>query len=548
MSHDPNETAPDLALRPPPVHHQPGPEYHESQRQWQGIPAIEQTAGGRLWAAWYTGGRTEDPDNHIVLVTSTDEGQSWSQPVLAIDPPGRIRAADPVLWIDPLQRLWLFWMQSACRDGNPFDGRGGVWGIHCSDPDRRHPAWTPPSRVAHGVMMNKPTVAANGDWLLPTAVWRNRSNRPRAHTLPDEEFSQVTRSTDHGETFHRLGRAGVPERTVDEHMIVERRDGSLWMLVRRSDGVGEAVSADGGKTWQANRAPVFPGPNSRFHIRRLRSGRLMMINHHEFTGRSHLTAMLSEDDGMSWPHKLLLDERHDVSYPDAVESPDGRIHIIYDRCRVGHGEILLQTLTENEIIENRSPGHEAGRLKVISRIERAILPVGQMVRIGESLIDVSKNAKLTVHAPRVAEEVAGPPGNSSRVGEGHRWSFSSGGQDLGLVDEPEEPPRTVGKEGVSIPASQDGELWLKPVHIAGNQLTLDFSTEPGGWVKVEMQNWSGQAIEGFTFDDCPQLAGDHRAYPVAWKAGHDLSRFSGELVRLRFRMSGADLFGFMMVS
>ena len=60
-----------------------------------------------------------------------------------------------------------------------------------------------------------------------------------------------------------------------------------------------------------------------------------MINHYQFDqridledimsqgnvkswkGRSHLTALLSEDDGQTWPYYLLLDERNEVSYPDA---------------------------------------------------------------------------------------------------------------------------------------------------------------------------------------------------------------------------------------
>ena len=40
--------------------------------------------------------------------------------------------------------------------------------------------------------------------------------------------------------------------------------------------------------------------------------------------------VLSDDDGVTWQHKLLLDERNEVSYPDAVEH-NGFIYIIYDR-------------------------------------------------------------------------------------------------------------------------------------------------------------------------------------------------------------------------
>ena len=39
------------------------------------------------------------------------------------------------------------------------------------------------------------------------------------------------------------------------------------------------------------------------------------------------------DGGKSYEGFLLLDERSDVSYPDAVEGSDGYIYIIYDRER-----------------------------------------------------------------------------------------------------------------------------------------------------------------------------------------------------------------------
>ena len=50
--------------------------------------------------------------------------------------------------------------------------------------------------------------------------------------------------------------------------------------------------------------------------------------------RTHLTAFLSEDDGATWPHRLLLDER-ETSYPDAVEGSDGTLHIVHDFQRKG---------------------------------------------------------------------------------------------------------------------------------------------------------------------------------------------------------------------
>ena len=115
----------DLSLLPPVVNTSPGPEYASETRLWQGIPGIERTAGGRLWTVWYSGGKGEGPDNYVVVITSDDDGRTWSKPKLVIDPQGKVRAYDPVLWHDPIGRLWLFWAQSY----DWFDGRSGTWSI-----------------------------------------------------------------------------------------------------------------------------------------------------------------------------------------------------------------------------------------------------------------------------------------------------------------------------------------------------------------------------------------------------------------------------------
>ena len=50
----------DPAASPPPVNFQAGPEYADKVRMFQGIPSLERSPNGRLWATWYGGGVTED--------------------------------------------------------------------------------------------------------------------------------------------------------------------------------------------------------------------------------------------------------------------------------------------------------------------------------------------------------------------------------------------------------------------------------------------------------------------------------------------------------
>lgn len=353
----------DLALQPPPVITDPGDKYAPENRVWQGIPGIERSPGGRLWAVWYSGGESEGPDNYVQVVTSDDDGESWSRPVVVVDPPGKARAYDPVLWIDPLNRLWLFWAQSY----EWFDGRCGVWAIHTGDLENASPQWSAPVRICNGIAMNRPTVLTTGEWLLPAAVW---NREPMLPEMDAERKSNVICSTDEGKTWSLRGGADVPDRYFDEHMVVELKDGRLWMLVRthnEAGGIGESFSSDRGFTWTPGGPSKLTGPNSRFHIKRLRSGRLLLINHYGFTKRSHMTALLSDDEGETWPHKLLLDERSSVSYPDAVETEDGRIYAIYDRDRFGDREILMAVFREDDIISGKCVSPEARMKCVIDR-------------------------------------------------------------------------------------------------------------------------------------------------------------------------------------
>ena len=187
------------ALSPVVVDLNPGDKYDPEARLWQGIPGIECTLRGRLWAVWYSGGKTEGSDNYVQVVRSEDEGSSWSAPVLVVDPPGLVRAFDPVLWMDPCGKLWFFWAQSY----GMYDGRIGVWAIHTDDPDGDSPKWTEPRRLCNGIMMNKPTALSSGEWLLCVAIWQ--CHKLKLDEYKAERKSNVYCSVDNGAAWELRG-------------------------------------------------------------------------------------------------------------------------------------------------------------------------------------------------------------------------------------------------------------------------------------------------------------------------------------------------------
>ncbi|MGZ0654765.1 sialidase family protein [Coraliomargarita sp. W4R53] len=337
-------------ILPPPVFN-PGPEYGTTARNYQGIPGIERAPGGRLWATWYAGPVWEDRFNYVLVATSGDDGETWTDVSFVIDPDGAgtKRVADPVLWLDPDGKLWLFFWLTG-------DGLTVTMAMTTENPDAANPVWSEAFPLFHGVMMNKPTVTSKGEWLMPSAMWHR------------EDSNRVMVTKDKGETWALRGTANVPpaRRNCDEEMIVERKDGSLWMLVRTADhGIGESVSTDGGKTWtEVEDYQVHA--TTRFTLLKLKSGNLLLLRQGplaERNLRTHLMAYLSDDDGASWQGGLLLDERPS-SYPDATQAPDGTIYAIYDQNRGTDKGIVMAVFREEDILSGQFSSPQA-RSKVL---------------------------------------------------------------------------------------------------------------------------------------------------------------------------------------
>jgi hypothetical protein len=342
-------------------------DYAPRRRVWQGIPSVERTAGGRLFFTWYSGGTCEEVGNFVLLATSEDDGLTVSDPIAVLAPEEGCRCFDPELWIDPHGRLW--WTASESPSTR-------VFAAVCDTPDGDL-RFSEPRPIGEGIMMNKPIVTEEG-WLFPMAKWGQNVATGSVSVGRAGNLAHCVRTEDEGRTFQVLGGVDMPRRSFDEHQLVERRDGSLWMTVRTEYGIGEAFSKDGGVTWSEGRESGIFGPSSRFVLRRLSSGNLLLVYHNDPTRRTNLTATISRDDGATWEGGLLLDARPWVSYPDVTEA-NGEITVIYDRERGGFKsslaeaqgdarEILLARFTEEDILCGALQSPAGFLQRVISRL------------------------------------------------------------------------------------------------------------------------------------------------------------------------------------
>ncbi len=84
-------------------------------------------------------------------------------------------------------------------------------------------------------------------------------------------------------------------------------------------------------------------------------------------------------------------------------------------------------------------------------------------------------------------------------------------------------------------------LTTRPLTFKGQHLFVNVDC-PDGELKAEVLDQDGAVIEPFTIDNCQPVSSDKTLASVTWK--EDLSKLSGQPVRLRFHLSNGSLFSF----
>lgn len=327
-------------------------------RNFEQVPAIGTSSDGKqIFVAWYSGGAAPGPGNYVTLSVSQDAGATWMNDQLAVYPNlPEYRFFDPAFWRDKNGQLHLFY--GSAKDSLIWDGFGGVNSLEIAW-DGAKITYSKPQRISDGVMSNKPVYLASKDLaLFPVYVDKPLPSDSSGKAFP--ENGAFIRALDYSKsndltsvTNYSSIQIADSIRIHDEPQLVEISDkGNLMAMVRTTKGIYFTTSSDYGLTW----TPVEPfkasGPttSSRFYLGKLASGSLLLISNSSTT-RNNMTAFISKDGGKTWPHKLLLDARENVSYPDADQTPDGRIHVVFDHERTSAKDILYCRFTEEDVIK-----------------------------------------------------------------------------------------------------------------------------------------------------------------------------------------------------
>lgn len=328
--------------------------YNKSNRTWQGIASIGKDRLGNLYAAWISGGIWEGNENYITVSLSEDKGRTWKHDklVIYVQPEDSTRVMDASLFNDKFGNLYIAWAKHIEKKAAINKQWSEIWysKLKLSGANTVI-TYTPPRRVAVGIMINKPFNSVITDQMVfPIAVWY--AGNP---VLQQPFMYKGNYGSNNLKGFSKVGGITMnvsKEHMIYEHMFVELKDSTYLGMTRAIDGIYYSKSKDG-KLWDVAKKFTDLGPttSARFHLSKLKSGRLILIFNSAET-RTNMTVCLSEDDGVTWPYKMTIDTRNNISYPDMIETDPGVLNIIYDYARASEGTINFVAIKEEDVLKN----------------------------------------------------------------------------------------------------------------------------------------------------------------------------------------------------
>ena len=337
------------------------------------IPSLAHLGDGVLLAAWdgRPGSAADAPNpNSIVQRRSTDNGKTWSDPVVIAA--GKTSApkygySDPSYVVDhETGRVFSFFVYSKDQGfhgsayGNDDADRQVISAavIHSDDQGL---TWSEPRLITDVVKPSNGTTvdgvyqpvagdmrsmfATSGEGIqLRYGEHAGRLIQQYAGAVRQENGGQVIQaysvySDDHGETWQRGEFAGS---AMDENKTVELSDGRV-MLNSRDNANGKmrkvAYSTDGGHSYgEVTRDAELPDPTNNAAITRLHpdapqgsadAKKLIFTNSNSTTDRANGGVRLSCDDGQTWPGLRTL-ETGTFGYSTATAIGDGRLGVLWE--------------------------------------------------------------------------------------------------------------------------------------------------------------------------------------------------------------------------
>lgn len=308
----------------------------EQQGRYIGWPTVCRTQKGRLLIAF-----SGDRDQHVCpwgksqIITSDDEGKTWSAPVTINNSP--LDDRDTGLVETPQGTLLLTWFTSVAFDRNP------VYARHSEK-------MTPELRRQWLGYWTRRSTDGGVTWLEPV---RMAGSAPHGSiVLHDGRLMQVGKvntgelglvvetSIDDGQSWQVIGTVPIPSGEQYKHYhephLAQRQDGVLVAMFRYQPEdkeqhiMRQSESSDGGRTWTRTHSTGIWGYPP--HLLVLSDGR-MLVTYGRRKEPFGERACVSVDGGLTWDtaHEITLCDavNSDLGYPSSVQLGDGSILTVY---------------------------------------------------------------------------------------------------------------------------------------------------------------------------------------------------------------------------
>ncbi len=302
---------------------------------------ITELDNGDLYIAYYGGDGEYDGDTRVYGMRLKKGQTKWTTPEIIADTPNRSEG-NAAIWQAPDGLVWLFYITNY----------GPTWSHarikYKVSKDGAH-TWSDSymlSFVQGTMLRSAPIVLNNGDYLLPVYHETGADREATAEDTCCYFMRYNPKSKEWTETNKIYSKKypnlqAQPVQISDDYLIAYMRRGGDFLP--HPDGTAiRSESRDGGYTWSPGEPTQFANPNSALDIIKLKNGHLLMVyNDNNEAERMPLTVTVSTDNDKTWPYRrnILNIPGDTAAYPQAIQSRDGRIHIVYTskvRTQIDH--------------------------------------------------------------------------------------------------------------------------------------------------------------------------------------------------------------------
>jgi len=277
-------------------------------------------ANREFLAFWTQATHENDPDQHVVMSRSRDQGRTWTRPLtIAGDPSGesgRIASWQFPVIVPHTGRIYLFYNQNV----GVVDAREDTTGaLACKWSDDNGHTWSEPIELAirksaisnpepgsppNWVVYQCPIITGRGEVIVGFTRWASTEVQKEGGLFErDSEvwflrFDNILREADparltvttlpDGDRGLRVPCPSTPRMSIaQEPTLQELSDGRFITIMRTRTGyIYYALSSDRGHSWDAPRplrfcpgGPLVPQPLASCPLYKLKDGRFILIFH-----------------------------------------------------------------------------------------------------------------------------------------------------------------------------------------------------------------------------------------------------------------------------